>query len=92
MSFATDIITVEHKDGSIKGTPFCVRFKTQKLRRVVTVFVNGKQIIANECGWGLVVEAGGCFAKFAKIDPLTLEPEKKKKYVQLYVLTLAGHC
>jgi phosphatidate phosphatase PAH1 len=77
--FATDIITVQHKDGSIKGTPFCVRFKSQKIKRVVTVFVNGKQIVANESGWGMIVEKGESFAKFAKIDPMHTVIEESKK-------------
>ncbi len=65
---ATDIIAVHHPNGVIKCSPFCVRFgKKQKSRHIITVFVNGKQII-NECGWSLVVDAGELFAKFVKME------------------------
>lgn len=67
---AVDVIAVRQNDGSIKATPFCVRFaKKQKITRIVNVVVNGKEVV-NESKWGLVVENGELFAKFVRMDSI----------------------
>ncbi|KAL0487488.1 ned1 [Acrasis kona] len=77
---ATDIIVVLQPDGSVKITPFFIRFyKKQKSSRFVSVVVNG-QVVKETSKQRLVVEAGDSHAKFIEVESTdTLEPVEKKE-------------